>query len=357
MQTLYVLDGDTDLRKRGERLLLRREGRVVGDVPLAHVDNVIVFGNVSLSAPTVQLFMDNGIPVSFLSYGGRFRGRLTPAATKGAVLRQAQYRAAEDAQTKLELAKAFVRGKLLNIRNRLLRFSRQERRMSQSGQGEPPAGQPAPGSEETPRADAELRRVAREVNALLAGLDRTTTLDALRGVEGHATRLYFSGFRQRVRNSGFQFERRTRRPPRDPVNALLSFGYALLQAQIDGFVQAVGLDPYVGYLHEVRHGKPSLVLDLMEEFRPVFVDGLVLTLLNRQQMQPHHFKEQLGGVEMTDEGRRVFLGEFEERLRTEFTHPLLKERVTWRRCFEVQVRILARALLGQIPAYVPFVQR
>src|SRR5690606_21343797 len=240
--------------------------------------------------------------------------------------------------------------------NRLLRFARQEQRAAQVGRGEaltPVSNQSA----QTPQADVELRRLAREIQALLAGLDRVTTLDALRGVEGHATRLYFSGFRLRVRSSGFTFERRTRRPPRDPINTLLSFGYALLQAQIDGFVQAVGLDPYIGYLHDVRHGKPSLVLDLMEEFRPVFVDGLVLTLLNRQQMQPHHFKEQLGGVEMTDEGRRVFLGEFEERLRTEFTHPLLKERVTWRRCFEVQVRILARALLGQIPAYVPFVQR
>lgn len=357
MQTLYVLDGDTDLRKRGERLLLRRDGRVIRDVPLAHVDNVIVFGNVSLSAPIVQLLLDHGIQASFLSYGGRFRGRLTPAATRGAVLRQAQYRVAENPERKHELARAFVRGKLLNARNRLLRFARQERRMAQ-GEGERSHGaQSMTGSEEAPPAGAELRRLARDVNALVGGLERASTLDTLRGIEGHAARLYFSGFRLRVKSSGFAFERRTRRPPRDPVNALLSFGYALLQAQIDGFVQAVGLDPYVGYLHEVRHGKPSLVLDVMEEFRPVFVDGLVLTLLNRQQLQAQHFKERMGGVELTDEGRRVFLGEFEDRLRTEFTHPLLKERVTWRRCFEVQVRILARALLGQVPAYVPFVQR
>lgn len=357
MQTLYVLDGDTDLRKRGERLLLRRDGRVVRDVPLAHVDNVIVFGNVSLAAPTVQLLLDHGIAVSFLSYGGRFRGRLTPAATRGAVLRQAQYRAAEDPHAKQELARAFVRGKLLNARNRLLRFARQERRTAEGGDGGITPAQAASQSTETPPADVELRRMAREIQALVGGLDRVTTLDALRGVEGRGTRLYFSGFRLRVDRSGFTFERRTRRPPRDPVNALLSFGYALLQAQVDGFVQAVGLDPYVGYLHEVRHGKPSLVLDLMEEFRPTFVDGLVLTLLNRQQLQAQHFKEQMGGVELTDEGRRLFLGEFEGRLRTEFTHPLLKERVTWRRCFEMQVRILARALLGQVPEYVPFVQR
>lgn len=339
MQTLYVSDRDTEIARRGERIVLVREGRVEKDVPLARVDNVVIFGNATLTPPAVQLLIETGIPVSFVSFSGRFRARLTPPLHKGALLRRAQYSAHIDPEAKLGLAREFVRGKLANCRVRLLRAARDRRKAGELDEAK------------------AISRCADELSRLLASIDSVSHLDALRGLEGIGSRAYFSGLRRHLRADGMAFERRTRRPPKDPVNALLSLAYVMLMGHIGAFVEVAGLDPYLGFLHELRHGKPCLTLDLMEEFRPSFADALVTALVNRRQLQPHHFEERQGGVELTEAGRRIFLKAFEERLRETILHPILGENVSWRRAFEVQVRLAARAILGEIPSYVPLVVR
>jgi CRISPR-associated protein Cas1 len=180
------------------------------------------------------------------------------------------------------------------------------------------------------------------------------TLDQIRGHEGDASAAYFGVFDALIKADGFRFEKRIKRPPRDPVNAMLSFGYTLLMHDLMAAAQIVGLDPYVGFLHADRHGKPSLALDLMEEFRSIIVDSIVLTLVNKRMIAPDEFDAQLGGVVlMAEKARKTFLRQYEERKMTEFQHPIFQYKVTYLRAFELQTRILAKALAGEIEHYVP----
>ncbi|MGE5591414.1 MAG: CRISPR-associated endonuclease Cas1 [Bacillota bacterium] len=328
MSTLYVTDRETELVRRGERVLVRRQGKVVADVPLVQVDQVVIFGNNSLSTPLISLFLEAQVPVSFLSFNGRFRGRLQPAFSKHAVLRQAQHRASANPTQTLELARRFVVGKIHNQRARLLRAER--------------AG------------NASTADVARSLAQLIPIAERASDLDSLRGAEGLAARAYFSVMPELVGRHGFSFERRTRRPPRDPVNAMLSFSYSLLQSTVDAAVNAVGFDPYTGYLHGTRYGKPSLVLDLMEEFRPVIADAVVTALINKRMVGPSDFVERFGAVEMGDAARRAFLQAYEDKVRDEIKHPIFGYKVSLRRCVELQARILAKTLLGELERYEPF---
>lgn len=328
MSTLYVTDRETELMRRGERVLLRRQGRVVADVPLLQLDQVVIFGNNTLSTPLVSLFLEAQVPVSFLSFNGRFQGRLQPAFSKHALLRQAQHRAAGDPARTLELARRFVIGKIANQRARLLRAER--------------------------TGNASGAEVARTLIQLIPVAERASDLDTLRGAEGLAARAYFSVMPELVGRHGFNFERRTRRPPRDPVNAMLSFAYSLLQTTVDAAVNAVGFDPYTGYLHSARYGKPSLVLDLMEEFRPVIADAVVVTAIHKRMLGPDDFVERFGAVEMGEAGRRSFLQAYEDKVRDEIKHPVFGYKVSLRRCVELQARILAKTLLGELERYEPF---
>lgn len=331
MTTLYITDKDVELSRRGERVLVRKGGRVVSDIPLIKVDNVVVVGNAPLTAPLVQLFLDQSVPVSYVSWNGRFRGRLQPAYSKNAPLRRAQHLASVDSGKALAIAREFVVGKLANCRARLQRAAR-------SGAG---------GRSE--HADA-----VRSLGSFIQAARRAGDLNALRGVEGIGTRAYFAAFRHTLTEDGFSFDRRTRRPPKDPVNAMLSFGYALLQTVVDGAVHAVGFDPYIGFLHGLKYGKPALVLDLMEEFRPIAVDAVVATVINKRMIRPDDFVSRFGGVVMSESARRTFLGAFEDRIREEITHPVFGYPASLRRCAELQARILAKVLLGELESYVPF---
>jgi CRISPR-associated protein Cas1 len=274
--------------------------------------------------------LERKIPLSFLTGTGRYLGRLEPELTKNIFVRSAQWEAIAPSQQALHLVRGFVRGKLKNYRHALLRDQR-----------------------EFPHLN--LHSALAQLEQAIAPIEKTTSIDSLRGLEGAGSAAYFGSFNQLIRAQGFQFEARRRRPPTDPVNALLSLGYALLRHDIQSAVNLVGFDPYLGYLHVERYGRPSLALDLMEEFRPLVVDAIVLSGLNRRMLSPQDFTtEPLSqAVSLTPEGLRTFLRLYEQKKQSKFKHPVLQTQCTYQEAFEVQARLLAKYLLGETDKYPP----
>jgi len=339
MSTLYLTEQRALVQKDGDVLVVRvpdnpksgQKARKV-EVPLHKVERVVVIGDVTLTMPVIHTLLENEIEVSLLSYYGRFRGRLWGEMSKNAPLRIAQHRAGLDPQRTTDLARGFVVGKLTNLRTSVLRYNRK-------------------------LADPALGRAAAQIKSAFESAQQAADLDRLRGMEGAGSAAYFEVFDHLLRNDEFSFPGRARRPPTDPVNALLSFGYALLAAEVSTAVSIVGLDPYVGYLHAARYGRPSLALDLMEEFRPLIVDSVVLRALNNREFTPSDFEAELGAVRLSDGARKRFLQSYEERLNDEITHPTFEYKATYRRCLELQVRLLAKTLADEIPTYPPFLTR
>lgn len=339
MATLYIVEQGAELSCDHERLLVRRGAETLLHVPLIKVDDVLIFGNVSVTTPALKRLLDQGIEVTFLTVHGRYHGRLVGAATPHVALRRAQYRRAGDAAWALAQAQACVEGKLRNCRALLQRFAR---------------NRAAPPPEAVAAAEA--------LDAYIARVGRTTTLGGLLGVEGSATARYFGGIRALL-DPEWQFNARNRRPPTDPVNAALSLGYTLLTHKLLGAVQAVGFDPYEGFLHQLDYNRPSLALDLMEEFRPLLVDSLVLRCCGDGRLTLDDFTRTDDAerpIMLSDAGKRRFIMAFEERLRTEVTHPDGADgrpgKVTYLRCLDLQARRLARAVQGGA-AYRPFTSR
>jgi CRISPR-associated protein Cas1 len=355
MATLYLTEPRSLVKKEGDTLVVhipenkeRETAKRKVRVPLIKVTQAVVYGDVTLTSPALAALLEQQTDVCFCSYYGRFRGRLAPALSKNSLIRLEQHRAHNEPVRAFALARAFVRGKLGNMRAMLLRANRK-------------------------RDDAA---VGEAVSSIKGVLDQVDELDAaqaaappdpsqpqagtlqgtLLGLEGAGTAFYF-GVLGRLLKGEWGFERRQRRPPRDPVNALLSFGYVLLMNQVASAVSVVGLDPYVGFLHSSQYGKPALPLDVMEGFRPVIVDSVVLTLLNNGMLTRGDFDEQLGAYRLTDKGRRTFLSKFEERLDTTIQHPVFGYRATYRRSLELEVRLVAKWLMGEIPQFKPFVVR
>jgi CRISPR-associated protein Cas1 len=339
MATLYVVEQGAEIGCDGERLEVRRADAVIGSVPLIKVDDILIFGNVGISTPALKRLLDRGIEVTFMTVDGRYHGRLIGQATAHVALRQAQYARAADTAWTLRQAQAFVDGKVRNQRAVLQRFAR--------NRANPP--------EAIHSVIADLERYQRRI-------ERTTRVAALLGVEGSATARYFGGMRSLL-DSAWGFERRQRRPPPDPVNVLLSLGYTLLAHKALGAVQAAGFDPYLGFLHQLDYNRPSLALDLMEEFRPLLVDALVLRICNDGRLTPDDFTPGASErpIVLSDAGKRRFLEAFEERMRTEATHPEGADsgpgRVSYLRCLELQARRLARVVRGQAERYIPFTAR
>ncbi len=348
MPPLYVTVQGATLRYRTRRLIVEKDGEEVTAVPAAHVDQVLILGNVTVTTPALSFLLEAGVDTVFLTLQGQYKGRLVGPVGGNAQLRLFQYRRVSDPAWALETARAVVVAKLHNMRTLLRRYARREKpppSASPEGDGDGVGADPSPLSEAADRLDE-----------LIARAGRCATVNSLSGVEGQGTAVYFSVFRHLIREPGWSFEKRTRRPPRDPVNALLSFGYTLLAHQVESAVRATGLDPYLGFLHQVAYNRPSLALDLVEEFRPIVVDSVVLRCLNNRIVLPVHFIVNPEGtypVLLSDEGRARFIREFEARLNLSFRHPDSQERVTYRRCFELQARRMARAVqTGEV--YRPF---
>jgi CRISPR-associated endonuclease Cas1 len=278
--------------------------------------------------------MRRQIPVSWHGYGGWFLGHTVGTGHKNVELRAAQYRASFDANVCLGLARGFVWAKIRNARTLLRRNWRD--------------GQAPPALLDDLKRHAERARHAAGLPVLL-------------GIEGNGAALYFGNFASLLKRedgaSAFEFDKRNRRPPTDPVNALLSFAYAILVRTITETLSAVGFDPYRGFYHQPRYGRPALALDLMEPFRPLIAESAVIQVINNGEVRPRDFVRVAGAVALKPEGRKRFIAAIERRLSHEVTHPLFGYRVSYRRLLEIQARLLGRHLLGEIPEYPPFLTR
>jgi CRISP-associated protein Cas1 len=332
---LYLNEPGSRVGKRGEHLTVTKDGKETARVPMHAVRQVCVFGNVQVSTQALQTLVENDIPVVLLTGYGKFIGAVQPPPAKNVGLRERQYARFADPLECLGLAKEVVRAKLANQRAVLMRNLRGEGR----------------GSDE---------RSARDLAELLRRLDSADSLDTLLGLEGQGAAVYFGefgGFLKSPPGGGFDFTARNRRPPKDPVNALLSFAYAMLAKDCFAAVCTVGFDPYKGFFHANRHGKPSLALDLMEEFRPVIADSVVLTLINNDMLTPADFLTWKESCSLTERGRAVFFRAYEQRKSTEVTHPIYGYKMTYSRMIEVQARMLAAYVRGTTPRYAGFVVR
>jgi CRISP-associated protein Cas1 len=313
-------------------------------VPLMKVSGVVVQGNITLTTPAVGALLERGADICYLTAYGTFVGHTSGALHKHGVLRLIQRRAHDDPDAALHVAKVCVRSKLHNQRTQLLRGNRTRYHP------------------ETTQAVDTLSELIKSVDVLpdcdvpppdpqrpQAG----TVLGTLMGIEGAGAAAYFKGFGALL-NKPWTFSGRHKRPPTDPINALLSYGYTILTNQTVAAAHIVGFDPYVGFLHSTQYGKPALALDIVEMFRIPIVDSVVLTLLNNGTLAPEDFTETFGAWRMRDNTRRTFLQKFEERMNTEIKHPVLGDRVSYRRCLELQMRLLSRWLLGELKRFRGF---
>ena len=321
-------------------------------IPLVKVDDVVVVGEVTMTSSAIHMLLEKNIEIHFLGYYGQFKGRLTPGLSKNSLLRMAQHRAHNDLCKRGELARRFVTGKLSNQRTMLQRSNRR--------QADPLFKQEI---EQIGGIIRRLSTLSTEVGTTytLATGDtgiEGTPIETILGMEGAGSAAYFNCFGNMLSDQQqWAFAGRVKRPPTDPVNAMLSYGYALLTSQVASAVQIIGFDQFIGYLHSSVYGRPALALDLMEEFRPIIVDSVVLTLLNNRMLSKDDFYVELGAYRLKNEPRKTFLTRFEERLNEEVTHPIFSYKVKYRRCIELQARLLAKYLTGEINEYPPFITR
>lgn len=355
---LYLQEPGSFVGKRSEHLIVKKDGAEIQRVPLALVRQVVVFGNVQLSTQALECLTQADVPVVYLTGYGRFVAALQPAPKKNVTLRVNQYRVFTDPAHALTLARAVVRAKISNQRTLLMRSLRS--RSPDDPFGPASDASPSAGSRE-PSTRGSDEPAARDLAELLARLDRITDPAVLLGTEGQAAALYFGQFNRMLKaqppGAGFDFQARNRRPPRDPVNALLSFAYAMLCKDCFSAVCTVGFDPYLGFFHAGRHGKPSLALDLMEEFRAVIADSVVLTLINNSSVTPADFLTWRDSCQLTEEGRKRFFRAYEQRMTTVVKHPVFGYQMAYCRMLEVQARMLAAFVRGDIPHYTGFTVR
>jgi len=353
MTTLYVTEPYSIVKKEGETLIVsipenKKENKPARkvEIPTIKVDEMVIVGDSTLTAQALAVLTAQKAHITFLDMFGNFRARIVPAESKNSLLRVAQFRAFQDAEKSFSLAKQFVTGKIHNQRTLLLRSNRRLNENNLTDAAESLRG--------------ILLQIEKQSYDGLPPQDpakpqKGTSWGTLGGYEGAASAEYFESFGTLLRNdTGLSFETRSRRPPRDPVNALLSYGYTLLMHQAASGLQTAGLDPYIGFLHSTQYSKPSLALDLMEEFRAPVVDSVVLTLVNNRILQSSDFIEEFGAWRLKDGARRTFLEKFEERMNTEIEHPVFKYKASYRRCIELQARLLAKSLDGEIGSYIPF---
>ena len=326
---LYVQEQGAWLGKSGDELTVKLKGDVLTKVRLIDTSQVSLLGNVQVSAQALREITTRGIPVCHFSYGGWFHGMTVGMAHKNVELRIRQYATAADPTASLPLARSFVIGKIKNCRTLLRRHLKED-------------------------PERLLSSLAEHVQKAEAA----DTVATLLGVEGMAAKLYFTGLASLFKHDEtFNFENRNRRPPRDPVNALLSFVYALLVKELTIALRSAGFDPMLGFYHQPRYGRPSLALDLAEEFRPLIGDSVVLTLINNGEVSPTDFLRRAGGIALTKTGRKAVMAGFERRMDTLVTHPIFRYRISYRRILEVQARLLSRVLLGEIEEYPSFCTR
>lgn len=340
LNTLYIQTQGSYVHLHEKNLRVEQEGQTVLQLPLHHLEGLVVFGNVLLSPPLIHNFAAEGRSIVWFSQSGKYLARLQGETSGNVLLRKAQYDAHNDLEKKTHLARKFVIGKIKNSRHILLRGGRDYKSSTKED------------------GKLLLNNSLRELEILLKDLQKNSyNIEVIRGIEGRAATVYFSAVDYLIRNNTetFRWQGRNRRPPRDPLNALLSFAYSLLLNECVSACEGVGLDPQIGFLHTLRPGRPALALDLCEEFRSVLGDRLVLTLINRRQIKPEDFEIRPGGaVSLKEEARRVFLSEYQTRKAETIQHPVLKQNVPVGLLPHVQARLLARFLRGDTEDYIPY---
>lgn len=339
LNTLYVMSQGAYVHLDHETLKVEVDGSTQLRVPLHHLGGVVVFGNVMTSPALLQRCAEDGRSVVFMDRRGRFGARIEGPVSGNVLLRRAQHLSLSDPGIPVRIARNLIAGKIQNARQVLLRAARE--------------------SDDKDDA-AHLERAVQELAEGIRQLPSSEDLDVLRGVEGKAARTYFGVFSRMVKDdrAAFWMDGRTRRPPRDRMNALLSFIYALLVGDCVAAVEGVGLDPQVGFLHALRPGRPALGLDLMEELRAVLADRLALTLVNRRQVHASDFEERPGGaVYLNDRGRKEVVVAYQKRKQDEVLHPVMDRRMPIGLVPHVQARLLARHLRGDLDQYPPFLYR
>lgn len=360
MSILYLTEQNATVSKEEGRLLVKKEGAVSHTIHLFKLEQVVLFGNIFLTPAAIRYLLKEGIDTAFMTRQGRYLGRLQSALGKNILLRREQFRKTEDSNFCLKIAKSIVRGKLTNLRAVLMRLNRE-------------------------RENVELDGQILSLRNLIARLDEANSLDALRGYEGRGSAVYFEGFSKGFLAVELEFPGRVRRPPTDPINALLSLGYTLLLNQVIAAVNLAGFDPYLGSLHSLDYGRPSLALDLMEEWRPIIVDTLVLSVFNLKALAPSDFEEKkivstekemektaagesreeeelmessdsagkAKPVVLTETGFRKFITQYERKMGQRVQYHLSGDQLTYRDCIREQVRHFARYLKGEEAEYQP----
>jgi len=326
---LYVQEQGAMLGKSGDELTVKKSGDMLHRLKLIDVSQVSLFGNVAITAQALREVAAAGIPICHFSYGGWIYAMTSGLIHKNVELRRAQFAVAADPARSLALAREMVVGKIKNCRTLLRRHL----------------------EEDSPPVLSQLSQLAHKAA-------EAASAETLLGIEGMAAKEYFAGFARLLKgDQAFNIEGRNRRPPRDPINALLSFVYAMLTKDLTLAVHAAGFDAMLGFYHRPRYGRPSLALDLAEGFRPLIADSVVLMLVNNGEVTPSQFLRRAGAVALTDAGRRAVIAGYERRMDSLVTHPIFGYQISYRRVLEVQTRLLARTVLGEISQYPSFCTR
>lgn len=338
LNTLFVNTEGSYAHLDHETVKIEHQGDTVLRVPLVHLGGLALFGNVLLSPFLIHTFASHGRSLAWFDRNGRFKARLLGGTTGNVLLRCAQHQALGTKAQKA-IARNIIAGKIKNSRQILLRGARET---------------------ENAGPKQKLKKAADSLGRSLAELKGAANLDSIRGIEGGAASVYFQAFTLLIRDTQglFGFDGRSRRPPRDPANAVLSFLYGLLRNDCASALEGVGLDPQVGFLHGLRPGRPALALDLMEELRPVLADRLALTLINRAQLGKKNFHFHSGGaVSLNEDGRKKVIVAYQKRKKDELTHQVLDQKISLGLVPHAQARLLARTLRGDMPEYLPFMMR
>ncbi len=326
MAVLYITKQGASLHKTGGRLVVKQGENVLNDIPAISVEQVVIFGNIQVTTQAMAYLLKEGIDISYLSSSGRFRGKLMPELKKDVTLRQQQLKVAEMPLTRLEIAKSIVLGKLQNT----LIFCQRQRGV-----------------------DDEVLMTLKSIQNTMHQVIQANNVDALYGLGGTAAANYYKIFRKFM-DVSFGFTGRQYHPSPDPINAMLSLGYTLLYNNVYAAINIVGLDPYCGFLHQPKHGHAALASDLMEEFRAIIVDSMILSLVNRSQVKESDFQKTDKGVRLSKDALSLFLKSYNGRMNQTLIHPRMNERTTYLKAIEQQVRQLAAVILGEEKKYISF---
>lgn len=335
LNTLYITSDDAYLSKERETFVVEVDHKKVFQAPIHSIENIVCFGFKPLTPALMAFCAESNVGVSFLSENGKFLARVSGPQQGNVLLRKAQYAIADNESESLKIARPIIAAKVANYRNLLLRHQRNHPGISGDG----------------------VAGVAQRLGDRLTDIQQMETLDGLRGIEGECASAYFGTLSSLITSQGgdFVFTRRSKRPPLDPANALLSFLYAILANDVRSAVETVGLDPQVGFLHQLRSGRPSLALDIMEEFRASLGDRVMLNLINLKQVTGRDFEiRESGEVRMSDDARKTVITAYQKRKQEEITHPFLGEKMTVGLLPHVQAQLMARYIRGDIAEYPPF---